>query len=578
MYDSSVSISNSLFSGSFSYKVEGLPEGLEHSLFIDTITLRGVPTTTGKYEVTITARNDYGKDSETFVLWIGKDPTIVKNSLFNFSPIEGGNLAKLLVGYNYDRVNGVSLYAEGTTYSMKWEIIKGTLPPGINMEQSIFSDHCYLYGTPTQKGTYYFTIRVSNENGYYDEDFSIVVEDDNDDDSIPTPSATISITKDATLTSGTAGTYYTETLTANVSNSTAAVVWSSTNLPSWLTLNSSTGQLTGKPTSAGTYTFTVTATSGTATDTKTFSITIQAATTPTPTPTVNITITKSSLASGTTGASYNDMLTANISGVTWSVSSGNLPAGLSLNSSTGSITGIPTSAGSYTFTVKATSGAASATKQYTVIISAPATQPTPVQQLQITYTFPNGTVGTLYDDYVSISGGTAPYDCSKTGTLPPGLEISVMDIVEENSSGASFTGSGIVLHGTPIQAGTYTFTVIVKDSQGTTASRTFTVNIASQNVPEPESFDPTPPEPEIDQTPTPVTEQNSGDNGTPSETEIDPTPTPVNDGSGNNDSGNNASGTQTNNVSDSGGGGGGGGCNSGFGLLGLLALMLKRKH
>lgn len=90
---------------------------------------------------------------------------------------------------------------------------------------------------------------------------------------------------------------------------------------------------------------------------------------PTPTPST-LAITTTTLPSGTTGTAYSTTLTANSSGVIWSLVSGTLPAGLTL-SSTGSISGTPTTAGSSTFTVRATSGTQSAEKSFTITVNAP---------------------------------------------------------------------------------------------------------------------------------------------------------------------------------------------------------------
>ncbi|MBQ4430830.1 MAG: putative Ig domain-containing protein, partial [Synergistaceae bacterium] len=117
------------------------------------------------------------------------------------------------------------------------------------------------------------------------------------------------------------------------------------------------------PTTAGTYTFTVRATYSTASDEKQLSITIAES------PVTTLTITTASLDSGTTGQTYNDTLEASISGVTWSVISGNLPAGLTLNSSTGAITGTPTTSGTYTFTVRAVYGSMSAEKSFSITVT-----------------------------------------------------------------------------------------------------------------------------------------------------------------------------------------------------------------
>lgn len=68
------------------------------------------------------------------------------------------------------------------------------------------------------------------------------------------------------------------------------------------------------------------------------------------------TITTTSLPGGTVGSSYSQSLgvSSGNSPFTWSVSAGSLPAGLSLGSSTGAITGTPTTAGTSNFTVLVT--------------------------------------------------------------------------------------------------------------------------------------------------------------------------------------------------------------------------------
>ena len=82
------------------------------------------------------------------------------------------------------------------------------------------------------------------------------------------------------------------------------------------------------------------------------------------------TITTSSLPGGKVGTAYNQTLAATGDAtITWTLDSGNLPAGLTL-AADGKISGTPTAANTYTFTVKATNGAGSDTKSYTVKIAA----------------------------------------------------------------------------------------------------------------------------------------------------------------------------------------------------------------
>jgi hypothetical protein len=84
-------------------------------------------------------------------------------------------------------------------------------------------------------------------------------------------------------------------------------------------------------------------------------------------------------------------------------------------------------------------------------------------------TLPNGSIGTPYNQTVSGSGGTAPYTFSvSSGALPGGLLL--------NSATGAITG-------TPIVAGTFTFTITATDVNGCTGRRLYTVTIASPGCP-----------------------------------------------------------------------------------------------
>ncbi|HJH84368.1 MAG TPA: S-layer homology domain-containing protein [Clostridiales bacterium] len=97
--------------------------------------------------------------------------------------------------------------------------------------------------------------------------------------------------------------------------------------------------------------------------------------------TYTVIVTTDTLPDGKTGKAYSHTLTAiSTAPITWSIDEGALPAGLRLNEKTGEISGIPTAAGTATFTVKAENSEGSDTRALSIIISNPVEQ-TPVRYL-----------------------------------------------------------------------------------------------------------------------------------------------------------------------------------------------------
>ena len=154
-----------------------------------------------------------------------------------------------------------------------------------------------------------------------------------------------------TLPNGTVNTSYSARLaaTGGVTPYTWSIIGAS--LPLGLALNSSTGAIGGTPASAGSYTFTgQVADSQNPSDTDARQLSIAVSPPPTAPPNIQTT----SLPNGQRGGAYSQTLqaTGGVTPYSWSLASGSLPPGLTLNGSTGVIGGTPTRKGTRSFVVR----------------------------------------------------------------------------------------------------------------------------------------------------------------------------------------------------------------------------------
>jgi hypothetical protein len=230
-----------------------------------------------------------------------------------------------------------TISATGTA-PITFALASGSLPPGLSL-----SSAGVISGTPTTAGDFDFTVQAKNACGTDIQDFSIPV--------CALPDITTT-----SLPSGIVGTAYSATINA-MGSTPITFTLASGSLPPGLSL-SSAGVISGTPTTAGTFSFTVRATNSCGTDTQALSITICQLPA----------ITTTSLENAAEGFPYS--ATVNATGstpITFSIvpGSGNLPSGLTLNSSTGEISGTPAAGtGSpegttYNFTVRASNACGS---------------------------------------------------------------------------------------------------------------------------------------------------------------------------------------------------------------------------
>src|SRR3989338_1408513 len=140
---------------------------------------------------------------------------------------------------------------------------------------------------------------------------------------------------------------------------------------------------------------------------------------------------------------------------TWSVISGNLPTGLTLNSSTGEISGIPTDSYDYNFTVQvADANSKMATQALSISVNPP---------VITTAAFLSANIGESYSQILEVAGGVAPYNWSLfRGNLPSGLNLN---------------GSTGVISGIPTAAGVYAFIVKVQDNHLRVTTRNLVLKV-----------------------------------------------------------------------------------------------------
>ena len=382
----------------------------------------GTPVAAGSFPINVTV-TDSGTPANTATrsyTWIVTAPPAISTS----------SLPAGEVGIAYSQ----TLAASGGTLPYVWSLAAGsTLPPGLTLNGT----SGLISGTPTAAGTYPVTVQLSDAFlATASRALSITVQ----------PALSITTT---TLSGGVVGSAYSQTLQS--SRGVAPIAWNVSVgvLPPGLTLSSS-GVISGTPTAQGSQTFTVTATDALGA-TATRPLTLQITT---------LAITTITLPQGTLGSAYVQTLQSSggAAPITWNVSVGTLPPGLTLNSS-GVISGTPTAQGSQTFTVTATDA-----------LGATATRPLTLQITTLaitTTTLPGGAVGSAYSQTLQSSGGVAPISWNvSVGTLPPGLTL--------NSSG--------VISGTPTAEGSQTFTVLVTDSLGAAVSRPFTLQITTLTI------------------------------------------------------------------------------------------------
>jgi len=397
--------------------VAGAPPSI---IGVDTTgTVSGTPTVTGSYGFTVQASDASGQQVQT--------PASI--AITGLLAITTTSLPSGKVGALYS----ANVAANGGLAPYSWNLTGGMLPPGLTL-----TTLGGISGTPATAGPFSFTLQVADSGGGTSSQTYTV--------SIAAATAPVVITT-TSLPNGTAGTAYSSSVSATGGTSPYTWAVSAGALPAGLVLSSG-GGISGTPSAAGSSTFAlkVTDSSG-GTSSQTYTVSIAP----------GLVIMTTSLPSGYVGNAYSATLAASggTTPYTWSILSGLIPPGTSLTTTTGTISGTPTSSGTYAVTVQVTDAVGhQISANLSIVVAAP---------LTITSaSLPGGTGGVAYSATLTATGGTSPYSWSVTsGTLPAGVTLS--------TAGA--------LSGTPTNAGAYSFGIRVVDSIGATASQSYNLTI-----------------------------------------------------------------------------------------------------
>jgi uncharacterized repeat protein (TIGR03803 family) len=241
-------------------------------------------------------------------------------------------LPKAIIGAKYAQ----ALSASGGKGPYTWSLLAGTLPPGMAFSPStgVFS------GTPTKATGATFTVQVKDsENTAATLSGQVSL-------SVVPPMLAITT---ATLPAALVGTNY--SLAIATTGGTAPFAWtvSSGTLPRGVNLNAAAGTFSGTPLQYGSGVIVVKVTDASTpqmTDSATYTLAVNS----------GLDITTSMVAAGKVGTQYSTGLipTGGVTPYKWSVTSGALPAGLTLGSDSGVISGTPTTQQTSTFTIQIT--------------------------------------------------------------------------------------------------------------------------------------------------------------------------------------------------------------------------------
>jgi hypothetical protein len=331
-----------------------------------------------------------------------------------------------------------TLAASGGAAPYTWSVAAGSLPPGVTLDASTGR----IGGTPSQPGQYSFTLRATDSAGAQgDRAFAVEVSSALSIQNCPDPDLAVASQYRSTLTVAGGQPPYSWTQGGGI-------------LPGGLTIEATTGLISGAPASAGNYQFTINARDGAgAVATRTCSVSVSP----------ELRIVSSELKAGAAGSPYDETLSATggTAPYTWTVSGGSLPPGVAMNAATGQLRGVPTERGTFKFTARVTDAAGILTEaELTIAIVGGFTIST--------CPAPTGMVNTPYSSSISFVGAQAPVTWEiASGQLPGGVTLQAN------------TGT---ISGTPASEGAFEFVIRGTDAQQSMGTRSCAITVAAEGV------------------------------------------------------------------------------------------------
>lgn len=410
-------------------------------------TFTGTPTQAGSFPLLVAVRDQGNPDL----------PAQIKSKQLIWEIEEGAVALRIVTaalpngvaGLDYAQANGprAIFEAEGGVAPYVWSIVSGSLPTGLTL-----GANGHLTGAALTPVVASFRVRVTDQDAAFTEaNFSLTILTDQN---CSTPLAVDT----SALPNATLGQFYEAFLIAR--GCAPPYRWTATGLPSGLTLNNSTGRVSGTPQRTGTFSLAVTVTDfGNTSANGTVSLVVGSGT-----PIPPLAIETTALPPARKDTSYRGALVASgglpwvdsdgVERYRWQFFDGTLPEGLSVLMD-GTVFGTPTAAGDASFRVQVEdSRSVRVVGRITLHIGTDA-----IALAIDTAALSAGTVGLVYSTALNARGGAQPYTWDlAAGALPAGLALS--------SEG--------ILHGTPTaatDADGVDLTLRVTDGAGTIVTR-----------------------------------------------------------------------------------------------------------